>query len=158
MRDNNIYDRYCNDFQNPALGAYIIAKFVESYIKNATNNSFPSIFHIFSIMPIIINSNFRKCIKRKNVLDSLIKEINENDKLFGTYQTNILRYKEYTMTCLLFCIRLNLISINDEGDIQITVQKLPNHKNKLIINAERLGMLFSNGALFRFLNFLGVSL
>lgn len=66
--------------------------------------------------------------------------------------------KSYTMTCLLFCIRLNLISINDEGDIQITVQKLPNHKNKLIINAERLGMLFSNGDLFRFLNFLGVSL
>lgn len=44
--------------------------------------------------------------KKENVLDSLIKEINENDKLFGTYQTNILRYKEYTMTCLLFALGL----------------------------------------------------
>lgn len=158
MKNRSIYDRYCNDFQNPAMGAYIIAKFVESYIKNAPNKNFPNIFHIFSVMPIVINSNFRNCIKRKTVLDSLIKEINDNDKLFGTYQNNILRYKEYTMTCLLFCLRLNLIAISDTGDIQVTAKKLPNHKNKLITNAERLGLLFSNSDLYRFLNFLGVSL
>ncbi len=157
-RSENIYEQYCNDFQNPALGAYLITKFVESFYKNADSNKLLNILYLFSIMPLVMNVNFRNCIRKKLILNSLVTAINESEKLFGSYQEAIDKYKEYTLCSLIFAIRLGFVSVNENAIVKLEINELPRHTNVIIKNAEQLGKLFGNGDLYSFLAMLGVSL
>ena len=154
---SNIYSKYCNDFQNAPLGAYIIAKFTEYFYKNSKTDRKVNIIHIFVIVPMILNSNYRSCIGKKNVIDSLIKSINENKLTFGSFQDVIDRYKEYTMCSLIFALRLGLVKL-DRDNILLKTNNLPSYHSKLIGASEQLGKLFANADLFSFLSFVGVHL
>lgn len=154
---SNIYSKYCNDFQNAPLGAYIIAKFTEYFYKNSKTDRKVNIIHIFVIVPMILNSNYRSCIGKKTVLHSLIKSINENKLTFGSYRDMIDKYKEYSMCSLIFALRLGLIKL-DRDNILLNTNNLPSHPSKLIDASEQLGKLFANADLFSFLSFVEVHL
>lgn len=154
---SNIYSKYCNDFQNAPLGAYIIAKFTEYFYKNSKTDRKVNIIHIFAIVPMILNSNYRNCIGKKTVIHSLIKNINENKLTFGSYQDMIDRYKEYSMCSLIFALRLGVVGI-DGHNIILKTNNLPNYNSNLIVASEQLGKLFANADLFSFLSFVGVHL
>lgn len=154
---SNIYSKYCNDFQNAPLGAYIIAKFTEYFYKNTKTDRKVNIIHIFVIIPMILNSNYRSCIGKKTVIHSLIKSINENKLTFGSYQDMIDRYKEYSMCSLIFALRLGLVQL-DRDNILLKTNKLPNYYSNLIGASEQLGKLFANADLFSFLSFVEVRL
>ena len=154
---SNIYSKYCNDFQNAPLGAYIIAKFTEYFYKNTKTDRKVNIIHIFVIIPMILNSNYRSCIGKKTVIHSLIKSINENKLTFDSYQDMIDRYKEYSMCSLIFALRLGLVQL-DRDNILLKTNKLPNYYSNLIGASEQLGKLFANADLFSFLSFVEVRL
>ena len=154
---SNIYSKYCNDFQNAPLGAYIIAKFAEYFYKHSKTDRKVNIIHIFVIIPMILNSNYRSCIGKRMVLHSLIKRINEDKLTFGSYQDMIDRYKEYSMCSLIFALRLGLVQL-DRDNILLKTNKLPNYHSNLIEASEQLGKLFANADLFSFLSFVGVHL
>ena len=154
---SNIYSKYCNDFQNAPLGAYVIAKFTEYFYKNSKTDRKVNIIHIFAIVPMILNSNYRSCIGKKTIIHALIKSINENKLTFGSYQDMIDKYKEYSMCSLIFALRLGLVQL-DRDNILLKTNKLPNYHSNLIEASEQLGKLFANADLFSFLSFVGVHL
>ena len=154
---SNIYSKYCNDFQNAPLGAYIIAKFAEYFYKSSNTDRKVNIIHIFAIVPMILNSNYRSCIGKKTIIHTLIKSINENKLTFGSYQDMIDKYKEYSMCSLIFALRLGLVQL-DRDNILLKTNKLPNYHSNLIEASEQLGKLFANADLFSFLSFVGVHL
>ena len=154
---SDIYSTYCNDFQNASLGAYIIVKFAENFYKSSNTDRKVNIIHIFVIIPMILNSNYRNCIGKKRIIHSLIKSINENKLTFGSYQDMIDKYKEYSMCSLIFALRLGLVQL-DRDNILLKTNKLPNYYSNLIGASEQLGKLFANADLFSFLSFVGVHL
>lgn len=157
-RVESIYEQYCNDFHNPALGAYIIVKFVESFYKHASSDKSLNILYLFAVMPLVMNVNFRNCIGNKIILNSLIASINKNKKLFGSYHDAIDRYKEYTLCCLIFALRLGFVSLGNDAVIKLEAYNLPDHTNILVRNAAKMGTLFAKGDLYSFLGLLGVKL
>ena len=91
MNKKSIYEKYCNDIQNPALGASLIAIFCNEFHKQSLKNEYPQIHLIFIIMPLILNENFcnqlinskgnkltRKTEEGKEVISYLSKIVNSS--------------------------------------------------------------------------------
>ena len=50
---NNIYTKYCNEMQNPALGAYALAMFVNEHNKISKKGK-ASLIYLFVIMGVFL--------------------------------------------------------------------------------------------------------
>lgn len=163
MTRKDIYYEYCNDTQNEAIGAYVIARFVKAYIENSTKNEKPTIFDIFLMFPMVMNLEIRKHIinekgtAKLRLLSSLIGKFKEDNKIYGSLHYYIEKYKEYTMTCLIFAIRLNFIKLENIY-VNITDKEIYAHPHLSIIASDSLGKLFADRDLFNFLSLMGVNL
>ncbi len=149
-----IYKKYCNDIQNPALGAFIIATFVNYFKLNS--NQYPTIIDIFLVMPLIIVECTRKLINgERNIrkMNTFYKELKntsskKNNTAMGVSLSSIKNYKEYTMCSIIFALDTNLIRFNDNYDIDIMKYKeYDNEENEELLeifNASKiLGQIYA---------------
>ena len=150
---SSIYKKYCNDIQNPALGAYAIASFVNEYKKEAEENKLPNLIHLFLFISMVMNKDIRNSIKKDNFKGKsgilsidrfLSEEIYKNHNSFGTLHNNIKNYREYTLTSLIFAIRIGIISLTNNGEIDIVnLFKKYKQENYIISASEKMGKLFA---------------
>lgn len=159
MNKKSIYEKYCNDIQNPALGASLIAIFCNEFHKQSLKNEYPQIHLIFIIMPLILNENFcnqlinskgnkrtRKTEEGKEVISYLSKIVN-NSKIANNLHHYTEVFRKYTLTCIAFAKKLNIIEISDDVKIKcITdkISKFPND-NRYLKATKLLGEYFANG-------------
>lgn len=147
---NNIYKKYCNSIQNHALGAYAIASFIEGYKKES--NESPSLLHIFTFLPMVMNEDIRNTIKAAKgnggiqSIDTFISEkVRSKDSSFSTLHNYIKNFREYTLTCFIFALRTGLIELskNNELSVNITSNKQTTC-NHIFLTSNKLGGLFGN--------------
>lgn len=162
METSNIYSKYCNDMQNPALGAYILSTFVKSY--NDKSQKKANIFILFLIMPMIMRESIRKLIvtnsyrKPHKILAGLIKALcagADDDKVFGILHDNIINYREYTMTSFIFALRLGILKINSDAELEVPVE-LHSNPSVFVCAANVLGKMFATGDLSNFISYTGI--
>lgn len=159
---NNIYVKYCNDIQNPALGAYALAIFVHEYNQKSKKGK-ASLLYLFIIMPLLMNKTLRSLIvndsykKQKKLLSSLTRELCSNENTIGILNSNIRNYQEYTLTSFIFALRLGLLSINNRGELT-PKENLRKNINIVVYAAEVLGNLFATGDFNAFIAYTGVQL
>ena len=148
--------------QNPALGAYILSTFVKSYNENSKNKA--NLFILFLIMPMIMRESIRKLIftnshkKPHKILSGLINELcsgGDDNKVFGIMQNSIINYKEYTMTSLIFALRLGILKINCNAELEVPI-KIYSTPSVFSCAAEVLGKLFATGDLLNFISYVGI--
>ena len=132
-----IYHKYCNDIQNPALGAYIIATFVKNFKEQS--KQCPTIIDIFLILPLIIVESTRKLIngehnirKMKSFYKELKNTSSKKDNIaMGISLSSIKNYKEYTMCSLIFALETSLVKFNENYDIDmLNYKEYNNEKNR----------------------------
>lgn len=166
MNKNNIYNKYCTCMQNHGLGAYAIACFTNGYYS--INNEQPNFFHIFLILPMILNERIRFLIRGKNNLggveqiETLIsnKIYNKKDEI-GAFYNLIDSYKNYTMTCIIFGLRTGLFQLINSVNIEaLNVFNKEECDNHIFLSAYKLGQLFANDkdSLLKLMNATGVNL
>lgn len=159
----NIYYEFCNDTQNEAIGAYVIARFIKAYIANSEDNKKPTIFDVFIIFPMIMNLEIRKHIisedgkMKSRILSSIVSKFKEDPKIYGSLHHHIEKYKEYTLTSLIFALHLNFIKL-EEIYLSTTDKDIPSHTHLSIIASDYLGKLFANRDLFNFISLMGVNI
>lgn len=162
MKINNIYSKYCSDMQNPALGAYILSTFVKSYNENSKSKA--NLFILFLIMPMIMRESIRKLIvtnsyrKPHKILAGLIKTLcsgADDDKVFGILHDNITNYKEYTMTSLIFALRLGILKIDSNAELEVPVD-IHSNPSVFACAATVLGKMFATGDLSNFISYTGI--
>lgn len=159
---NNIYTKYCNEMQNPALGAYALAMFVNEHNKISKKGK-ASLIYLFVIMPLLMNRTLRNLIvsdnykRQKKLLSTLTRELCSNENSIGTLNSNIRNYQEYTFTSFIFALRLGLLSIDNRGDLTAS-DHLYKNLNIIVYTAEVLGKLFVTGDFNTFVAYTGVQL
>lgn len=150
---NNIYKKYCNEIQNPALGATLICIFSKAYKENSLSKNNPSILLIFLIMPLILNKDFRNLVikddgkRASNNINSFLSKINENIKTFESLHDYIKIFRGYTLTSLIFALKTGLIEVEENMSVASATEGVLNfpEKNIYIKTARILGEYFSNG-------------
>jgi hypothetical protein len=156
---NNIYKKYCNGIQNPALGAILISVFADTYEKTSLTHNRPSLLMIFMIIPIILNKDFRNCLIKddgkkasKNAL-TLISKINEKKETFDALHNYINVFKNYIFTSFIFGLQAGIISLDSDAGIICKSTKLSElpEKNIYVKSAKILGEYFANGISVKFL-------
>ena len=159
MNKKSIYDKYCNDIQNPALGASLIAIFCDEFHKQSIKDEYPQLHLIFIIIPLILNENFcnqlvnekgnkrtRKTEEGKEVLSYLSKIVN-NYKTANNLHHYTEVFRKYTLTCVAFAKKLNIIEVSNDAKIKCIsdkISKLPKD-NRYLKAAKLLGEYFANG-------------
>lgn len=124
-----IYNKYCNDIQNPALGAYLISTFVNFYYKHKGKNA--TLIDIIIFIPLMIVKDTRELIFWKS-LDGKWRKITKMSKFYekvgyigkahsnftiGTINGIILKFREYVMASLIFGIESNILRLKSNGEI-----------------------------------------
>lgn len=159
MNEKSIYDKYCNDIQNPELGASLIAIFCNEFHKQSIKNEYPQFHLIFIIIPLILNENFcnqlvnekgnkrtRKTEESKEVISYLSKIVN-NSKTANNLHHYTEVFRKYTLTCFAFAKKLNIIEISNDAKVKCIsgkISKFP-RDNRYLKAAKLLGEYFANG-------------
>lgn len=158
--NKNIYQKYCNNIQNPALGAAIIAIFVNEYYKNSIQKKFPNLLMIFVVIPLILNKNYRmllinnegKCLSR-NIMTYLSK-INKNKLTANSLHHYVEVFKGYSLASIIFAKNIGLINIDINNAIIISEHekiKIFPINNMYLRMAKILGKYFANGVTLKLL-------
>lgn len=125
-----IYKKYCNDIQNPALGAYLIYVFSNTFYQE--RNIYTNLLDIFIFIPLIMvrdvrelifwfdNSNKSHQITKISKLYEKIGYIGKSKDNFalGTINGVILKFREFVISSIIFAIEANLIIVNPNGTVQ----------------------------------------
>lgn len=125
-----IYKKYCNDIQNPALGAYLIYVFSNTFYQE--RNIYTNLLDIFIFIPLIMvrdvrelifwfdNSNKSHQITKISKLYEKIGYIGKSKDNFalGTINGVILKFREFVISSIIFAIEANLIIVNSNGTVQ----------------------------------------
>lgn len=125
-----IYKKYCNDIQNPALGAYLIYVFSNTFYRE--RNIYTNLLDIFIFIPLIMvrdvrelifwfdNSNKSHQITKISKLYEKIGYIGKSKDNFalGTINGVILKFREFVISSIIFAIEANLIIVNPNGTVQ----------------------------------------
>lgn len=156
---NNIYQKYCNEIQNPALGAVLISVFANEYKKASLNKNNPSLLMVFVIIPIILNKDFRNCLikddgkKASNTALSFFSKINEKNETFDNLHHYINVFKNYVFTSFIFGLQSNIITFDSNAEVICKSTKLSElpENNIYIKSAKILGEYFANGISLKFL-------
>lgn len=142
-----IYKKYCNEIQNPALGAYLIYLFSTTFYQET--GSYPNLLEIFILIPLIMVRDVRELIFWQDD-DNKPHQITKISKLYekigyigkskdnfslGTINGVILKFREFVMSSIIFAIETNLIVVNSCGTVQINNKNNCNKKlNKELIS------------------------
>lgn len=145
----NIYQKYCNSIQNHALGALIIVRFIEGF-KKENDKSNPNLIHLFFMIPIIMVEDIRTGIKPlfgyggvKSIDRFISEKIKGKNSKFSVLSNRIESFKNYTLTSLLFGLKTELLSINDNSEIELKNPiKISYDTDKMLEAAYKLGSLF----------------
>lgn len=125
-----IYKKYCNDIQNPALGAYLIYVFSNTFYQE--RNIYTNLLDIFIFIPLIMvrdvrelifwfdNSNKSHQITKISKLYEKIGYIGKSKDNFalGTINGVILKFREFVISSIIFAIEANLIIVYPNGTVQ----------------------------------------
>ncbi len=159
MNKKSIYDKYCNDIQNPALGASIIALFCDEYHKQSISDLYPELHLLFIIIPLILNENFcsqlvnkkgnkrtRKTENSKEVISYLSKIVNDSKTANNLHHYTEV-FRKYTLTCIAFAKMLHIIEITEDAKIKCVAAKISKFpKDNMYLKAAKLlGEYFANG-------------
>lgn len=125
-----IYKQYCNDIQNPALGAFLIYTFANLFYKR--KKDYVSLLDIFIFIPLIMvketreilyfldaNGKSHKTTKISKFYEKIgyIGKLNSNLTL-GTINGVIIRFREFIMASIVFAIDTKLIELTSKGYIK----------------------------------------
>lgn len=148
----NIYEKYCNDIQNPALGAAIIANFANTFYLNSEEDDKLSLLMVFVIVPLILNKNFRSCLvapngnKASNNLITFLSKIANRDNTANNLHKYVEIFRGYTLTSIIFAKKIGLIEIDNDANVICSSSKIKNlPKDNLYIKASKvLGEYFAD--------------
>lgn len=125
-----IYKKYCNDIQNPALGAYLIYVFSNTFHQE--KSIYPNLLDIFILIPLIMVRDVRELIfwfdnnnKSHQItkISKLYEKIgyigkSKDNLALGTINGVIVKFREFIMSSIIFAIETNLIIVNPNGTVQ----------------------------------------
>ena len=156
----NVYQKYCNDIQNPALGAAIISIFVNTFNKSSINKEYPSLLMVFVIIPLILNENYRQLLinskgnKSSNGILTFLSKIVKKEFTANNLHHYVEIFKSYTLTSIVFAINTGLIKIDSKNGTILPfsekIEKFP-VDNLYLKAAKILGDYFSNGITLKLL-------
>lgn len=133
-----IYKKYCNDIQNPALGAFLIYTFANLFYKR--KKDYVSLLDIFIFIPLVMvkdtreilycldtNGKSHKIIKISKFYEQIgyIGKRNGNLTL-GTINGVIMRFREFIMASIIFAIDTKLVELTADGYIKPRDVHFPN--------------------------------
>lgn len=133
-----IYKKYCNDIQNPALGAFLIHTFASVFYEN--KNTYANLLDIFIFIPLIMvrdvreliiwfdeNNKSHKITKMSKLYEKIgyIGKTKDNFAI-GTINNTIFKFREYIMSSIIFAIEAKLVFINSNGQVVPNKTKLQN--------------------------------
>lgn len=133
-----IYKKYCNDIQNPALGAFLIYTFSSVFYEN--KNTHANLLDIFIFIPLIMvrdvreliiwfdeNNKSHKITKMSKLYEKIgyIGKTKDNFAI-GTINNTIFKFREYIMSSIIFAIEAKLVFINSNGLVVPNKTKLQN--------------------------------
>ena len=133
-----IYKKYCNDIQNPALGAFLIYTFSSVFYEN--KNTYANLLDIFIFIPLIMvrdvrelifwfdeNNKSHKITKMSKLYEKIgyIGKTKDNFAI-GTINNTIFKFREYIMSSIIFAIEAKLVFINSNGQVVPNKTKLQN--------------------------------
>lgn len=150
---NNIYEKYCNNIQNPALGSIIISLFAYEFHRNSILHRNPNLLYAFILIPLLMNKDMRSCIvnekcgKASNNIYTLLSKLMKNEKTFNNIHSYVEKFKTFTMASVLFGLKTELFSIDNDANIvsKLNKQKYLPKDNIYIKGATVLGEYFANG-------------
>ncbi len=133
-----IYKKYCNDIQNPVLGAYLIYVFSNTFYQE--RGICPNLIDIFIFIPLIMVRDVRELIfwfdnadKSHQItkISKLYEKIgyigkSKDNFVLGTINGVILKFREFVMSSIIFAIEANLIVVNSNGTVQTNDTNLHN--------------------------------
>ncbi len=125
-----IYKKYCNDIQNPALGAYLIYVFSKTFYQE--KGVCLNLLDIFIFIPLIMVRDIRDLVfwfddnnKSHQItkISKLYEKIgyigkSKDNFTLGTINGVILKFREFVMASIIFAIESNLIKVNSNGIVQ----------------------------------------
>ena len=112
---------------NPAFCGELIRHVVIAYNKTVRNGCFPYAMS-YLVLPFLLNIEVSRQIPR-TTRTGLVPWLYENRHLAVTIAKKAQEMKDYTNESLLMYISLNLLQINDNGEIEIGSQQLARKRN-----------------------------
>lgn len=149
---SNIYEKYCNDIQNPALGSILISLFAYEFYKSSIIHKTPNLLYAFLIIPLLMNKDMRSCIvsdkggKSSNNAYTLLSKLMKNENTFNNIHNYVEKFKTITMTSILFGLKTELFYIDNNANIVscLNKQKFLPQNNLYLKGAKVLGEYFAN--------------
>ena len=156
MIQDEAFSLYCNDYQNPVLGAFIFYIFSRTFQKETKDAA--SLYHLFCISPLVMNELFSKHIKKQKLAVSIIKDLDSDPLTIGGLQYEMDNYKEFSYLSIYMAEKIGLFSISSSGDILITHEEIQKLDVDLVFfkKAEKLGRLLAQLDIFDFMSLAGV--
>lgn len=112
---------------NPAFCGELIRHTVIAYNKTVKNGCFPYAMS-YLVLPFLLNVEVNRQMPR-TTRTGLVPWLYENRHLAETIAKKAQEMKDYTNESLLMYISLNLLQINDNGEIEIGSQQLARKRN-----------------------------
>ena len=133
-----IYKKYCNDIQNPALGAFLIYTFAKLFYQRKKN--YLNLLDVLIFIPLIMVKDTREilyCLDTNGKSHKIIKISKfyekvgyigkrDNNLTLGTINGVILRFREFIMASIIFAVDTKLVELTSEGYIKPSDIHFPN--------------------------------
>lgn len=133
-----IYKKYCNDIQNPVLGAFLIHTFASVFFEH--KNTYTNLLDIFIFIPLIMVRDVRELIfwfdennksHKITKISKLYEKIGyigktKDNFAIGTINNTIFKFREYIISSIIFAIEAKLVFINLNGQIVPSKTNLQN--------------------------------
>lgn len=149
---------------NPAFCGELIRHAVSAYNKTVKGGCFPYAMS-YLILPFLLNAEISNQIPR-TTRSGMIPWLYANRHLTATIAEKAREMKDYTTESLLLYISLNLLLINDKGEIEIGSQQLARKRSfsrdnvdYLISRADMLGTwLGKTGDVITIFSLIGITI
>lgn len=112
---------------NPAFCGELIRHTVVAYNKTVKSGCFPYAMS-YLVLPFLLNAEIRSQIPR-TTRTGMVPWLYANRHLAAAIAEKAREMKDYTNESLLLYISLNLLLINDNGEIEIGLQQLARKRN-----------------------------
>lgn len=112
---------------NPAFCGELIRHTVIAYNKTVKNNCFPYAMS-YLVLPFLLNAEISSRIPR-TTRTGFVPWLYANRYLAATIVEKTIQMKDYTNESLLLYVSLNLLHINDAGEVEVGAQPLARKRN-----------------------------
>lgn len=133
-----IYKKYCNDIQNPALGAFLIYTFAKIFYQRKKN--YLNLLDVLIFIPLVMVKDTREilyCLDTNGKSHRIIKISKFYEKIghigkrnnnltLGTINGVIMRFREFIMASVIFAVDTKLVELTAEGYVKPSNIHLPN--------------------------------